>query len=163
MRIAYADPPYLGYAYYYEEHKEVDHAELLDNLAAYDGWALSCYSGSLRKILALPNLPDDIRIGSWVKTFVPYKTQNPVYAWEPVIFHGGRRLKGDKVLDWVQCSVTLKTGMIGSKPEKFCFWMFLMLGARRGDELVDMFPGSGAVTKAWDKYQRQTRLVLEET
>lgn len=38
------------------------------------------------------------------------------------------------------------------KPPEFSVWMFRLLGARRGDELVDLFPGSGAVTRAWERY-----------
>jgi tRNA/tmRNA/rRNA uracil-C5-methylase (TrmA/RlmC/RlmD family) len=42
---------------------------------------------------------------------------------------------------------------MGAKPSEFCFWVFDMLGARQGDELVDLFPGTGAVTQAWAFYQ----------
>ena len=37
----------------------------------------------------------------------------------------------------------------GAKPEKVCHWAFELLGARPEDELVDLFPGTGAVTEAW--------------
>jgi hypothetical protein len=35
------------------------------------------------------------------------------------------------------------------KPPRFAVWMFGQLGARAGDELVDLYPGSGAITEAW--------------
>lgn len=38
------------------------------------------------------------------------------------------------------------------KPPQFSAWMFAQLGALPGDELVDLFPGSGAVTDAWQRY-----------
>lgn len=39
--------------------------------------------------------------------------------------------------------------VIGAKPAAFCYWLFRLLGARRGDELHDLFPGSGGVSRAW--------------
>ncbi|MGZ4619816.1 MAG: hypothetical protein ACXV3F_14160 [Frankiaceae bacterium] len=42
LRLAYADPPYPGKARLYRDHPdfggEVDHAALIEHLAAYDGW-----------------------------------------------------------------------------------------------------------------------------
>ena len=37
---------------------------------------------------------------------------------------------------------------VGMKPPRFAVWMFGRLGARAGDELVDLYPGSGAITEA---------------
>ncbi|MGO9961708.1 MAG: hypothetical protein ACLP50_38005 [Solirubrobacteraceae bacterium] len=42
--------------------------------------------------------------------------------------------------------------LIGMKPPQFAIWLFAQLGARAGDELVDLYPGSGAVTEAWRRY-----------
>jgi hypothetical protein len=42
--------------------------------------------------------------------------------------------------------------VIGAKPAEFAYWMFDLLGARPGDELVDLFPGSGGITRAWRHY-----------
>ena len=42
--------------------------------------------------------------------------------------------------------------MIGGKPRDFCRWMFGLLGARVGDTLDDLFPGTGAVGAAWLEY-----------
>ncbi len=39
--------------------------------------------------------------------------------------------------------------LIGAKPAAFCRWIFDLLGAQPGDELVDLFPGSGGVSRAW--------------
>ena len=38
------------------------------------------------------------------------------------------------------------------KPPQFAVWMFCQLGARLGDELVDLYPGSGAIAEAWRRY-----------
>ena len=91
MRIAYADPPYIGQAkkHYGPDAKEVNHRTLIGHLEEFDGWALSCSSPSLREIL--PLCPDDVRIGAWVKPFCAFKKGvRPAYAWEPVIYKGGR-------------------------------------------------------------------------
>lgn len=166
MRIAYADPPYIGQAkrHYAKEASyagEVDHARLLAQLSLYDGWALSASSPSLQAILAL--CPNGVRIAAWVKPFGIFKPGvNPAYVWEPVIFvparsgaarSGGR--KAPTVRDWVSCNITLRKGLAGAKPEGFCFWLFDLLGIEEGDEFIDMFPGTGGVTAAFQKWQAQ--------
>jgi hypothetical protein len=40
----------------------------------------------------------------------------------------------------------------GMKPPQYAVWAFQQLGARPGDELVDLYPGSGAVSQAWRRY-----------
>ena len=44
---------------------------------------------------------------------------------------------------------TLPGRVIGTKPAAFCRWIFTLLGAASGDSLDDLFPGSGAVSRAW--------------
>lgn len=44
--------------------------------------------------------------------------------------------------------------VIGAKPAAFAYWMFRLLGARRGDTLDDLYPGSGGIARAWDHYQQ---------
>ena len=162
MRFAYADPPYIGQAKKHYSHDpncaEVDHGALIDGLCADypDGWALSCSSPSLQLILAL--CPDDVRVAAWVKPFAVFKPNvNPAYAWEPVIFRGGR--KRDRtaatVRDWVSANITLQRGLVGAKPEGFCFWLFDVLGMEAGDDFADLFPGTGGVMAAWQRWQNQ--------
>jgi hypothetical protein len=158
MRIAYADPPYIGQAKKHYAMPEVDHAELIDALCRDypDGWALSASSPTLREIL--PLCPADVRVAAWVKPFASFKPNvNPAYAWEPVIFRGGRKRdrKAQTVRDWVSCNITLRRGLSGAKPVPFCFWLFELMGMQPGDELVDVFPGTKAVTKAWSTYVNQ--------
>lgn len=169
MKFAYADPPYVGQAkkHYGKEESyagEVDHRELIDRMCRDfpDGWALSASSPSLREIL--PLCPEDIRIAAWVKPFAIFKPNvNPAYAWEPVIFRGGRKRdrKAQTVRDWLRCNVTLRRGLSGVKPEAFGFWLFDLLGMEPSDELVDLFPGSGAVTHAWGRWRMQLSPSLE--
>ena len=151
MRIAYADPPYIGCSHLYPENEEINHGKLIEQLMGYDGWALSTHVPGLRIIL--PMCPDDIRIGAWVKPWASFRPNvNPAYAWEPVIFWGGRK-RGRKLptlRDWVSANATKQRGVIGAKPNQFCYWIFEMLGAQKDDDFIDLFPGSGAVTEAWN-------------
>lgn len=156
MKVAYADPPYMGCAHFYPEKEEVDHGALIARLVDEypDGWALSLHTPSLR--LILPLCPEDVRVMAWVKPFAAFKPNvNPAYAWEPVIVRGGRKRTRDEdtVRDWVSANITLKRGVVGAKPDAFCYWLFQVFGIDRGDELVDLYPGSGAVTRAWHKWK----------
>jgi hypothetical protein len=45
--------------------------------------------------------------------------------------------------------------VIGAKPAAVCRWIFTLLGAAPGDTLDDLFPGSGAVSRAWAAYTGQ--------
>jgi hypothetical protein len=45
--------------------------------------------------------------------------------------------------------------VFGQKPWGFSFWMFEALGLQPEDEFVDIFPGSGAVTRAWEAWRKQ--------
>jgi hypothetical protein len=175
IRVAYADPPYIGqsarhYAHQPDYAGEVDHAALVEHLTCNfpDGWALSASSVSLREIL--PLCPADTRIAAWVKPFHAFKRGiRPAYAWEPLLFRGGRNHKhqpppkggaATTPKDWIAASITLQRGLVGVKPKAFCFWLFDLLNLQPGDDFVDLFPGSGAVTAAWQQWQSQLRLPL---
>lgn len=150
MRIAYADPPYIGQAKRHYGMPEVNHSELISQLEEYDGWALSASSSSLQRLL--PMCPDDVRIAPWVKPFCSFKPNvNPAYAWEPVIFVPARGNRRDKktVRDWISANITLEKGLVGAKPEAFCYWLFELLGMEPEDDFTDLFPGTGIVTKCW--------------
>lgn len=156
MRCAYADPPYPGGARRYPEGREVDHPALIKQLCTDfpDGWALS--TGSVNLHYVLPLCPSTVRVGAWVKGWQAFRRGvNPTYAWEAVIFLGGRRILARSrptVRDWVFANATTRRGVVGAKPRAFCLWVFALLGLLPGDELVDLFPGSGAVMKAWEAY-----------
>ena len=163
MRFAYADPPYIGQAkrHYGADAREVNIRVLVGYLmeAFPDGWALSSSSTGLASVIR--DCPAEARIGAWVKPFASFKPGvNPAYAWEPVIFAGGRKRprNAPTVRDWVSANITLKRGISGAKPDGFCCWLFDLLGMEPSDEFVDLFPGSGAVGRAWKQYCAQTRL-----
>lgn len=165
MRFAYADPPYIGQAkrHYSDDPRcaEVDHAALIDKLVAEfpDGWALSASSPSLAVIL--PLCPPGYRVAVWCKSFCAFKRNvRPAYAWEPVIFWGGRNpmhgyraevpeLGGKQVTpkDFIVEPITLRKGLVGAKPERVCRWILDLLNFQPGDELVDLYPGTGVMGK----------------
>lgn len=163
MRIAYADPPYLGCGKYYTAHhpdaldwdNPERHKTLIDWLSFEypDGWAMSLSSPSLKAIL--PMCPDDVRVCSWVKPFAVFKPNvGKAYAWEPVIVRGGRKIGRDQetVRDWVSANITLRRGLTGAKPRDFCRWLFAFMNIGTGDDLHDLFPGTGAVSAAWTEW-----------
>jgi hypothetical protein len=162
VRIAYADPPYPGMAHFYG-CPEVDHRALIADLCEQfpDGWALSTASTTLKQVLAL--CPDDVRIAAWVKPFASFKKGvNPAYAWEPIIFRGGRRRTDGTeptTRDWCACNITLRRGFTGAKPEALAWWLFDLMGMRKDDEFVDLFVGSGAVTRAWQSWKSERLFV----
>ena len=161
MRFAYADPPYLGTSKFGAEHHygalhpdaaDYDtleaHQALVERLCDEfpDGWALSLHTPSLRTILAM--CPEDVRVAAWVKGWCSWKPGvNPKYAWEPVIYRGGRRSGVPAVRDWLQCNVATRQKVPGSTPVQFCEWVLALLGFQEGDELIDIFPGTGVMDR----------------
>jgi len=162
MRFAYADPPYPGTAarYYKGEPTyagEVDHRALVSLLQErrlssgpdrLDGWALSTSARALRRIL--PLCPEEARVCAWVK---PHGASPLTYGihncWEPVIVVGGRQRRPG-ARDWLSALPARGGGTLpGRKPIAFCAWLFGLLGMEPGDELEDIFPGTGVVTAAW--------------
>jgi hypothetical protein len=161
VNFAYADPPYLGQARHYDhpdahvwDYPET-HLDLLTLLVDEfpDGWALSCSTPSLR--LLLPACPEDTRVGAWVKPFHAFKKGvRPAYAWEPVLYRGGRNTghqppeKGGVAItprDWHSSNITLRRGLTGAKPESVCRWILDLLGYQPGDSLSDLYPGTGVM------------------
>lgn len=172
MKFAYVDPPYLGcgrlYARLHPNAADFDrldtHAALIERVTRDhpDGWVMSLSVPSLRSIL--PLCPEDCRVGAWVKPFAVFKPNvNPAYAWEPVIWRGGRKFTREDPTqrDWVSEVITLKRGCPGAKPEGFAFWVFGLLNAQPGDEMHDLFPGSNAVGRAWAEWQRRAKFLTQ--
>lgn len=176
-RLAYADPPYPGKAFYYRGHPdyagEVDHGALLSRLATYDGWALSTSAEALPAVLALAVAQGlGVRVGAWVRGARPHATaRHALNAWEPVVYvpvacRPGQPSRAAAVLGDASCSAgparrvdvlthgvsplrTLPGRVIGGKPPAFCSWLFDLLGADPSDTLDDLFPGSGTVGRMW--------------
>jgi hypothetical protein len=168
MKFAYADPPYLGccrlYDHFHPDGRCWDdlgtHKLLIEQLVDQyaDGWALSCHSPSLQSLL--PLCPTDVRIAAWVKPFHAYKKGvRPAYAWEPIIYRGGRNKnphtpeKGGTATtpkDFIAANITLRKGLTGAKPEAVCRWILELLNHQPGDTLDDLYPGSGVMNRVLD-------------
>jgi len=165
------------------EVAEVDHAELIHDLETDypDGWALSTSVAALPAILPLCPSPEPskkrtwngrggiklgtgVRICVWIRTGIPFPPSRVMWAWEPVIVrnpHWRQRHKHDFVPDVLYATQPrgfLGNDITGQKPPAFCEWVFDLLGMTRDDELDDLFPGSGAVTQAWEKWRSQGSL-----
>lgn len=162
----YADPPYPGLARKYYRHEatfagEVQSRRLIAELEASRaageclGWALSTSARSLREIL--PLCPAGARVCAWVKPIgACSRTYGLHNTWEPLIVVPGRSLRPGK-RDWLRAAPARGAGRLpGRKPIAFCAWLFDLLGMIPGDTLVDMFPGTGVVARAWAELSRST-------
>lgn len=171
MKFAYADPPYLGQGvkHYGDLHADAAdcdtvewHAALIERLCDEfpDGWALSLHTPSLKTMLNL--CPDDVRVGAWVKPFAAFKPNvTRAYAWEPVIFRGGRDIprteltvRDFQIAPAVAQPIAMRKGFPGAKPPLVCWWVFEFLGMQIDDEFHDLFPGSGAVEEAYQSWRQ---------
>ena len=158
-RLAYADPPYPGLAHYYRDQPtfsgEVDHGRLLEQLATYDGWALSTSRKALRDVLSLAPGGDELIVAPWVKTHHRPKSRGPANIHEYVVVRPARRkLNGPPDALVAAAARGGDSDLIGRKPLRFVFWVFELLGASPGDDLDDLFPGSGVVGRCWCEFVR---------
>lgn len=153
--FCYADPPYPGLSkrYYGREQSyagEVDHRALIASLeaSAYAGWALSTSARSLGDVL--PLCPPGARVCAWIKPHgVSSKTRGLHNVWEPLIVVTSRHLRPG-VPDALRALPARGGGeLMGRKPLAFAAWLFACLGMRPGDTLVDLYPGTGVIGRAW--------------
>jgi hypothetical protein len=101
---------------------------------------------------------------AWVKPFAAFKPYVGVaYAWEPVIVCGGRprTRQQQTVHDWVSANITLRRGLVGAKPEKFCHWLLEVLNVQPGDTVDDLYPGTNVISRVIQ--ERLAQLVLTPT
>jgi hypothetical protein len=163
-RVLYADPPYPGMSGLYKEHEdyggEVNHFDLCSTFKNYDGWILHTASTTLPEVL---EIMDDVgierqsyRIMAWVKPFAAFKKNVPIpYTWEPVLVSPCRKMevrKTEIVRDHLAERITTKRGLTGAKPEKVCWWLFDCAGMAPGDLLEDRYYGTGAVSRAYQRW-----------
>lgn len=166
LKMAFADPPYLGCCSKYDhEHNDAGtmpwdgrcwddpetHRLLLAHVdAEYDGWAYSMTSTSLWRLA--PAIPERARTAAWVKPFAAFKRNVRIaYTWEPVLFVPGRDRSADGApvgRDHLAENIVMRAGFTGTKPEKFCRWVLDLLGYVEGDEVDDLFPGASPMSRA---------------
>jgi hypothetical protein len=143
----------VGWSRYYDHSDAARWDDPLEHVALmaamdvdYDGWALSASAPSLAVLL--PGAPAGTRVAAWVKPFAAYKRNVRVaYTWEPVLFRPpvDRRPDDPVGRDHLAAGITLERGLTGAKPEAFARWVLMLLAYQPGDELVDLFPGTGVM------------------
>lgn len=179
MRLAIADPPYLGRAdrWYgagrghrggvgraaaHEAASEWDdagtHRALIARLEAdYDGWAIAASAAPESTSLYEDALPPGVRRCVWVKGNAIPSGSRVANQWEPVYVKipAGRSAHrtGAAVSDVLIAGISYRHNYVGSKPYPWTHWVLEMLGYRAGDEVHDLFAGSGAVTIATSLYE----------
>lgn len=171
MRLAIADPPYLGRADRWYgtgrgsgggRHRADTHPDaaawddpdthralVADLVDKYDGWALAASASSLPAIL--PACPPGARVMVWVVTNSVPSGSRLAGRWEPVIVQlpAGRVAHGTGLsVSDVLTVAAPRGGFAGTKPDAWTHWVLDALGYRDGDTVDDLFHGSGAVTAA---------------
>jgi len=176
MRLAIADPPYLDRAVRWygeggtgytagsgqaDNHPEAylwdipkTHQDLARRLEQdYDGYAIAMSVHSLSTYLSVieTNSRNGIRVGVWNKTMSLPSASRIHNSWEPVIFKIPKerraRNNGTATKD-VLTSAVLQNNFIGAKPLVWTEWVLDVLGYKDGDQVDDLFAGSGAVSNA---------------
>jgi hypothetical protein len=176
MKLCIADPPYLGRAVRHygingraygrgkgksdthpeahiwddpETHKKLIY-ELQNN---FEGWAIAMSVHSLSTYLEIIETQSEngIRVCVWHKPNAIPSGSRIINHWEPVLIKVPKdrkgRTKGQMTTDVLTANAP-RIGFSGSKPKEWTYWVLDLLGYQEGDEVVDLFHGSGAVTQA---------------
>lgn len=111
-----------------------------------NGWEPVIYAGQLirRAAPAPASVAQDLRDASSATTAM--RLADPRDASSPP----GERI--DALTYRPGARTTDPKRVIGAKPAAFCGWIFELLAAQPGDTMVDVFPGSGGVARAWEVY-----------
>ena len=113
--------------------------------------------------------PPGTRVCVWRRRVRVSASKRALSAWEPLLVVGGREhatdvpqdllddletddVVLDEVLDYRGRYDSFNGALVGMKPPEFSCFLFRQLGARPGDTLDDLYPGSGAVGRAWALY-----------
>ena len=125
------------------------HRRLLsDLLNGYDGFAIATTPDG---IAAYGPLPPGLRIMAWVKPNGVPGAHRLRSCWEPVLLYppADRRSNRGGVGMVPDVLTANKPGeFIGAKPHAWTWWVLDALSYREGDEVDDLFPGSGRVAAA---------------
>lgn len=133
MRLAIADPPYLGRA-----------ARNYGPGSDLSGFGQG--NNNLRHYLAW--VPNDTRVCAWHKPRSVPTGSRITPSWEPVLAYvpHGRRGRGSLQMTDVLTAPPPQT-FVGAKPSRWTRWVLDLLGYSEGDTVDDLFPGSGAVER----------------
>lgn len=178
MRLAIADPPYLGRSTRWygdgrghaagrgraDHHADAvlwddpqTHRDLMHKLVReYDGWALAGNLDSLGIYLRSAELLGvAVHVGVWHRGNAIPSGARVATQWEPVLFavpeSRAAHGAGLAVSDVLSAGIDNRAGFVGSKPPRWTRWVLDVLGYDpAADMLDDLFPGSGAVAAAAD-------------
>jgi hypothetical protein len=139
-----------------EWDKPERHQQLVAELERdFDGWAIAMSVHSLSTYLSCVDTDsrNGIRVAVWYRrNSINSPSVRVLNRWEPVLLRIPEGRKGRASVDdpWVDDVLPApkpsKYGFMGAKPPAWTRWVLDMLGHQPDDEVVDMFPGSGAVT-----------------
>jgi hypothetical protein len=176
-RLCIADPPYLGRAVRWygpggcgngrgqgqaDNHPEASiwddperHRQLVSELESnFDGWAIAMSVHSLSTYLRVieTDSRNGIRVCVWDKGNAVTSGNRITNVWEPVIVRIPQDRKGwkselQRTTDVLHCAAPRKN-FVGSKPLEWTNWALDLMGYKDGDEVTDLFHGSGAVSQA---------------
>jgi hypothetical protein len=132
-----------------ETHKQM----VKDLNANYDGWAIAMSVHSLSTYLEIVETESEngIQVCVWHKPNAIPSGSRILNYWEPVLIkvpasRKGRN-KGPMTKDILTANAP-RVGFSGSKPKEWTHWVLDILGYQEGDEVTDLFHGSGAVAQA---------------
>lgn len=179
-RLCIADPPYLGRAKRWygaggcghgggigqaDNHPEADkwdnpetHKNLVHELNAnFDGWAIAMSVHSLSTYLEIVETDsrNGYRVCVWHKPSAIQSGSRISNHWEPVLIKVPQDRKGwksnaQRTKD-VMSANPLRSNFMGAKPPEWTRWVLDLLGFQEGDEVTDLFHGSGAVAAVLDQ------------
>jgi hypothetical protein len=136
-----------------ERHRRL----LLDLLDEYDGFGIAT---SPDGIAAYGPLPPEMRIMVWVKPNASPGSHRLRSLWEAVLLFPpvGRRSNrgGVGMVPDVLTAPAPRVGFHGAKPAVWTWWVLDAMSYAEGDDVSDIFPGSGLV----DAALRAPRLAL---
>jgi hypothetical protein len=135
------------------------HRNLINRLENdYDGFALCLAHDNLQQLL--PLFKTKVKICIWHKWILP-SGSSITNNYEPVIIKvpKNRRaaVKGLTTPDVLTCQKREGRGFAGRKPKAFTHWILDLLQYQDGDEVDDLFNGSGAVIESINTYSIATR------
>lgn len=167
MKLAIADPPYLGRAQRWygsgrgpgrgrpqpgrngrqpQPHPDAaewddpqTHQQLIGQLVEhYEGWALAAAADSLPVLL--PAAPADVVVGMWHRPNAMPGGGRILRSWEPVLFYVPTERchrRSGLVIRDVLSAAVRPQGFLGSKPPEWTRWVLAMLGYDPGLDELD--------------------------
>lgn len=136
-------PPGVRVAAWFRGERPNDQTDLPQN-----AWEPVIYAGDVRRLAVDEDLHDASRSAAARRDTsrrpgaVAEIPRNTSRRTDTLIYHSRPRL-------------TDPGRVIGAKPAAFCRWIFDLLGATPADTLVDVFPGSAGVARAWSVFCEQ--------